>query len=107
MTAEEAIKILRELLSMTINDGGERGGMAVQMAVNALQNQQDSLPAEFPDVAEKEARKRYRSIPSCGQFGTGDYEPAEDNEADRRIFIEGAMFGAGWIIGRNNSQKGK
>lgn len=107
MTAEEAIKILRELLSMTINGGGEREGMAIQMAVNALRNQQDSLPAEFPDAAEKESWKRYRNIPSCGQFGTGDYEPAEDNEADRRIFIEGAKFGAGWIISRNNFQKEK
>jgi hypothetical protein len=49
---------------------------------------------EFEQAICKEAHRRYRDIPSTGQFGTGDYEPAEYQDEERELFTEGARWGA-------------
>ena len=62
MTKEEAIRILYEMLSKTFNGGGELGGLAVQMAVEALRKQEEpvsedlgeyisELSKQFPEVS--------------------------------------------------------
>jgi len=48
------------------------------------------------EAAEKEAWKRYPNYPSSG-WGTGDYQPAENWESDREVFVEGFKFGAKWV----------
>ena len=53
MTKEDAIKILYEMECKTAYSG-ELGGLAVEMAVEALRNQ-PSLPSNLDEAAEKSA----------------------------------------------------
>ena len=57
MTKEEAIKILYEMEYKTAYSG-ELGGLAVEMAVEALRNH-PSLPSNLDEAAEEWAKKKY------------------------------------------------
>ena len=52
MTTEEAIRILYEMLSKTFNGGGELGGLAVQMAVEALRKQEEPVSEDLEEAKE-------------------------------------------------------
>lgn len=55
------------------------------------------VPADVQEAAdkaaEKAAYKHYPNSPSSGQFGTGDYQPEEDNSLDREVFVKGFKAG--------------
>ena len=55
MTTEEAIRILYEMLSKTFNGGGELGGLAVQMAVEALRKQDQMMKDAVERVVKVDA----------------------------------------------------
>ena len=50
MTKDEAIRILYEMLSKTANGGGELGGLAVQMAVEALRKQEEPVSEDLEEA---------------------------------------------------------
>lgn len=55
MTREEAVRILYEMLSKAANSGGELGGLAVQMAVEALKKQEEPVSEDLEVAASKYA----------------------------------------------------
>jgi len=54
------------------------------------------LPSNLDNAAEKYANKEFPDEPSCGQWGTGDYEPPVDMEYPREIAKEAFISGAKW-----------
>ena len=70
MTKEEAIKILYEMEYKTAYSG-ELGGLAVEMAVEALRNQ-PSLPSNLDEAARKYGFEEYRRRCEGGEYGTSE-----------------------------------
>lgn len=58
--------------------------------------EQPSLPSVLDEAAEKYANREYPNEPSCGQWGTGDYEPPVDMEYPREIAKDSFKAGAEW-----------
>lgn len=98
MTKEKAIKTLQEIV-----DGNWDGQSveAIQYAINALS--QPSLPSNLDEAAEKYANKEYPDEASCGQWGTGDYEPPVDMEYPREVAKDSFKAGAEWMAGQGAS----
>ena len=84
---KESLNGIRKLLRGEELTGGER-----------LENLQPSLPSNLDEVAEKYANKEFPDEPSCGQWGTGDYEPPVDMEYPREIAKDSFKVGAQWIV---------
>ena len=58
--------------------------------------EEKKLPEGLEKAAEKYAQKEYPNEPSCGQWGTGDYEPPVDMEYPREIATDAFIAGAEW-----------
>ena len=55
MTTKEAIRILYEMLSKTAYSGGELGGIAVNMAVDALRKHEEPTSDDLEEAAKNHA----------------------------------------------------
>ena len=65
-----------------------------------LEKTQPSLPPDLDEAAGKYANREYPNEPSCGQWGTGDYEPPVDMEYPREIAKDAFKAGAEWMAGQ-------
>lgn len=71
------------------------------IALEKLEKQKPAGEPEEPDksldeAGEKYANKEYPDEPSCGQWGTGDYEPPVDMEYPREVAKDAFIVGAKW-----------
>ena len=55
------------------------------------------LPSNLDEAAEEYANKEFPDEPSCGQWGTGDYEPFVDMSYPREIAKDYFKAGAEWM----------
>ena len=76
---------------------GYRSYDNVLSLIDSLQQERPSLPPNLDETAEKYAQKEYPDEPSCGQWGTGDYEPPVDMEYPREIAKDAFKAGAEWM----------
>lgn len=67
---------------------------------------QPSFPSNLDKVAEEYANKEFPDEPSCGQFGTGDYEPPVDRSFLREIAKDSFKAGAGCMAGQGYTKEG-
>ena len=91
MTKEDAIKILYEMEFKT-SYSGELGGLAVEMAVEALRNQ-PSLPSNLDEAAEEYADKHGFRVPYDGSNNFYD-------KVDVKASFEGFKAGVEWMAGQ-------
>ena len=54
------------------------------------------IPKDLEEAAEKYANKEYPDETSCGQWGTGDYEPPVNMEYPREVAKDSFKAGAKW-----------
>ena len=96
MTKEEAIKILYEMEYKTAYSG-ELGGLAVEMAVEALRNQ-PSLPSNLDEAARKAGKEVFAVVPGEVLNENGRYCMTNDkNWPLRKHYIHGFKAGAEWM----------
>ena len=96
MTKEEAIKILYEMEFKTAYSG-ELGGLAVEMAVEALRNQ-PSLPSNLEEAARKAGKEVFAVVPGEILNENGRYCMTNDkNWPLRKHYIHGFKAGAEWM----------
>ncbi len=55
------------------------------------------LPSNVDEAADAYANKEFPDEASCGQWGTGDYEPPVDMEYPREIAKDAFKSGAEWM----------
>lgn len=72
-----------------------------------LEKLQPSLPSNLEEAAEKYAQKECPDEPSCGQWGTGDYEPPVDRSFLREIANDSFRAGAEWMAGQYEKIEGE
>ena len=77
----------------------------IDRLIDTLQREQPSLPSNIDEAAGKYANKEFPDEPSCGQWGTGDYEPPVDMEYPREIAKDAFKAGAEWMAGQGYSQE--
>lgn len=102
MTIEEARLTLQENFGY-LSEEHPRIIKAMRVAMNILS--QFSFPCSVDEAAEKYAQKEYPDEPSCGQWGTGDYEPTVDMEYPREIAKEAFKARAEWMAGKDTVKK--
>lgn len=71
-----------------------------------LEKLQPCLPSNLDEAAEKYANKEFPDEPSCGQWGTGDYEPPVDMEYPREIAKDSFKAGAEWMARQGYIKEG-
>ena len=112
MTREEAVIKLAHIIYDAAKGGyipfdvnGEYCAMSVaRIKINeflSFCNGAAELPSILSDLDEKTeeyANKEFPDEPSCGQWGTGDYEPPIDMEYPREIAKDSFKAGAQWIV---------
>lgn len=85
--------------------GYENALIDFELLIDSLQQEQPSLPSNLDEAAEKYAQKEYPDEPSCGQWGTGDYEPPVDMEYPREIAKDAFKSGAEWMARQMKQEK--
>ena len=65
----------------------------------------ENVSTDLDEAAEGYANKEYPDEPSCGQWGTGDYEPPIDMEYPREIATDAFKAGAQWMASQGESYK--
>lgn len=98
MTKEEAVNKAIEIEFGLGNTRSirEHNSSLVKIAEHVYDLLRPSLPSNLDEVAEKYANKEFPDEPSCGQWGTGDYEPPVDMEYPREIAKNAFKDGAEW-----------
>ena len=89
MTKEEAIKILYEMEYKTAYSG-ELGGLAVEMAVEALRNQ-PSLPSNLDEAAEEYCINNDPTNQRCGNCIIQVFKAGAEWMAKRGFISEGIV----------------
>lgn len=97
MTKEEARLTLQENFGY-LSEEHPRIVEALKVALEALS--QPSLPSDVDEAVEKYANKEFPDEPSCGQWGTGDYEPPVDMEYPREIAKDSFQARVEWLAGQ-------
>ena len=93
-TVPDAIKITAEhFFALGKQAGAECGS-------NHLRDSAKMVPSDLDEAAGKYANREYPNEPSCGQWGTGDYEPPVDMEYPREIAKDSFKAGAEWMAER-------
>ena len=75
----------------------------IDRLIDTLQRERPSLPSNLDEAAGKYANKEFPDEPSCGQWGTGDYEPPVDMEYPREIAKDSFQAGVEWLAGQGVS----
>lgn len=76
---------------------------ANKLSANIIKNRiefllsEPQLPYNIDDAAKEYAEKEYPDEPSCGQYGTGDYQPPVNMEYPREIVMDAFKAGAEWM----------
>ena len=63
------------------------------------------LSSDVDEAAEEYANKEYPDEASCGQWGTGDYEPPVDMEYPREVAKDSFKAGAEWMAGQGTTKE--
>ncbi len=79
----------------------------IDRLIDTLQREQPSLPSNLDEAAGKYANKEFPDEPSCGQWGTGDYEPPVDMEYPREIAKDAFKAGVEWMAGQYEKIEGE
>lgn len=106
MTREEIIKRGNEKFPQdiveVINDDGsithEDVNFKIRKAyMEGLIDNNIPLSSNVDEAADVYANKEFPDEPSCGRWGTGDYEPPVDMEYPREIAKDAFKSGAEWM----------
>ena len=72
-----------------------------------LFKKQEQPSSDLDEAAEKYADKEYPDEASCGQWGTGDYEPPVDMEYPREVAKDSFKAGAEWQYQKDREEFAK
>ena len=90
-TPEELDAKYRELEYLLVPKDNETEQFVKDVVIDAMVEE-----CEENNAANIASYKYYPDSPSTGQFGTGDYQPEEDNSMDREVFVKGFKEGIAW-----------
>lgn len=112
MTKEEAIEKLADIIFYVSKMGyipydTDDEFCAVNIAKKRIGELLPSTPSNIDEAAEKYANKEYPDEASCGQWGTGDYEPPVDMEYPREVAKDSFKAGAEWMTGQGYTTEEK
>ena len=78
----------------------------IESYINIISREQPSS-SDLDEAAEKYANKEYPDEASCGQWGTGDYEPPVDMEYPREVAKDSFKAGAEWQYQKDRGEFAK